>query len=347
VGRRFEPVWAHLAVPDRLLLMPRALITGVTGQDGKHLSELLLNKGYEVYGMVNGQRNDDSSLLKDEIPDVIQVRGDLTDSSSLVRVLDETRPDEIYNLGAISFVGMSFQQPELTANITGLGVLRLLEAIRATKMDSATKIYQASSSEMFGKVQQVPQNESTPFYPRSPYGVSKVFAHQACVNYREAYGMHISCGILFNHEGERRGPEFVTRKISQGVARISLGVESQISLGDLTPKRDWGYAGDYVEAMWLMLQQNDPDDYVIATGETHSVKEFITEALKAANLDGKPEDYVKQDAKFMRPSEVHLLVGDASKAREKLGWIPKVHFEELVKIMVNHDIEAESRKLGR
>jgi GDPmannose 4,6-dehydratase len=327
--------------------MPRALITGVTGQDGKHLSELLLSKGYEVYGMVNGQRNDDSSLLTAEIPDVIQVRGDLTDSSSLVRVLDETKPDEVYNLGAISFVGMSFQQPELTANITGLGVLRLLEAVRATKMESATKIYQASSSEMFGKVQQVPQNESTPFYPRSPYGVSKVFAHQACVNYREAYGMHISCGILFNHEGERRGPEFVTRKISQGVARISLGAENYINLGDLTPKRDWGYAGDYVEAMWLMLQQDDPDDYVIATGETHSVREFIIEALKVANLDGTPEDYVKQDSRFMRPSEVDLLVGDASKAREKLGWTPKVHFKDLVKLMVSHDIEAESRKLGR
>jgi GDPmannose 4,6-dehydratase len=327
--------------------MVRALITGVTGQDGKHLSELLLSKGYEVYGMINGQRNDDAGLLKDEIPDVIQVRGDLTDSSSLVRVLDETRPDEIYNLGAISFVGMSFQQPELTANITGLGVLRLLEAVRARKMDSSTKIYQASSSEMFGKVQQVPQNESTPFYPRSPYGVSKVFAHQACVNYREAYGMHISCGILFNHEGERRGPEFVTRKISQGVARISLGVESHISLGDLTPKRDWGYAGDYVQAMWLMLQQDDPDDYVIATGETHSVREFIAEALKAANLDGTVEDYIKQDSRFMRPSEVDLLVGDASKAREKLGWVPKVRFNELVKLMVHHDIKAETRKLGR
>jgi GDPmannose 4,6-dehydratase len=327
--------------------MPRALITGVTGQDGKHLSELLLSKGYEVYGMVNGQRNDDSSLLKDEIPDVFQVRGDLTDSSSLVRVLDETRPDEIYNLGAISFVGMSFQQPELTANITGLGVLRLLEAVRATKIESSTKIYQASSSEMFGKVQQVPQNESTPFYPRSPYGVSKVFAHQACVNYREAYGMHISCGILFNHEGERRGPEYVTRKISQGVAKISLGAQTHITLGDLTPKRDWGYAGDYVQAMWLMLQQEDPDDYVIATGETHSVRDFINEALKVANLEGIAEDYVIQDAKFMRPSEVDLSVGDASKAREKLGWIPKVHFNELVKLMVKHDIDAESRKLGR
>lgn len=324
--------------------MKTALITGVTGQDGKHLSELLLSKGYKVFGMVNGQRNDESNHLSSEFPQLMQVRGDLTDSSSLSRVLQETRPDEIYNLGAISFVGMSFQQPELTANITGLGVLRLLEAIRSSKLTNSVKVYQASSSEMFGKVRSVPQNELTPYYPRSPYGVSKVFAHQACVNYREAYGMHISCGILFNHEGERRGPEFVTRKISQGVARIALGLQEKITLGDLTPKRDWGYAGDYVVAMWKMLQQETPDDYVIATGKTHSVREFVEVALTAANLDGAVEDFVLQDAKFFRPSEVDLLVGDASKAREKLGWEPRVPFKELVNRMVQHDLKLESQK---
>jgi GDPmannose 4,6-dehydratase len=319
--------------------MSRALITGVTGQDGRHLSELLLAKGYEVFGMVNGQRQDDSILLANEFPDVRQVRGDLTDSSSLTRVLELAKPDEIYNLGAISFVGMSFQQPELTANVTGLGVLRLLEAVRAAKLERSVRFYQASSSEMFGKVKEVPQNESTSFYPRSPYGVAKVFAHHACVNYREAYGMHISCGILFNHEGERRGPEFVTRKITQGVARIKLGVQEKISLGDLTPKRDWGYAGDYVEAMWLMLQQSTPDDFVISTGETHSVREFIECALSAAELSGEVEDYVTFDSKFTRPSEVDLLVGDSTKARSKLGWKPKVTFEELVQRMVENDIK--------
>jgi GDPmannose 4,6-dehydratase len=240
---------------------------------------------------------------------------------------------------------MSFQQPELTANITGLGVLRLLEAIRSSKMTNSVKVYQASSSEMFGKVRAVPQDELTPFYPRSPYGVAKVFAHQACVNYREAYGMHISCGILFNHEGERRGPEFVTRKISQGVARIALGLQENITLGDLTPKRDWGYAGDYVVAMWKMLKQENPDDYVIATGETHSVRDFIELALKAANLDGKVEDYVLQDPKFFRPSEVDLLVGDASKAKAKLDWEPTLSFSDLVYKMVESDLALESKNI--
>lgn len=320
--------------------MPRALITGVTGQDGRHLSALLLTKGYEVFGMVNGQRQDDSTLLTNEFPDVVQVRGDLTDSSSLARVLEFTKPDEIYNLGAISFVGMSFQQPELTANVTGLGVLRLLEAVRATKIEGSVRIYQASSSEMFGKVQEVPQNENTSFYPRSPYGVAKVFAHHACVNYREAYKMHISCGILFNHEGERRGPEFVTRKITQGIASIKLGKMEKIVLGDLSPMRDWGYAGDYVEAMWLMLQQDNADDYVISTGITHSVRDFVECAISVAELPGEVEDYVAFDPKFTRPSEVDLLVGDSTKARTKLGWEPKVTFEELVKKMVENDIEV-------
>jgi GDPmannose 4,6-dehydratase len=297
--------------------------------------------------MVNGQRNVESNLLSLEFPSVKQVRGDLTDSSSLARILEEIAPDEIYNLGAISFVGMSFQQPELTANITGLGVLRLLEAIRATKMTNSVKVYQASSSEMFGKVRSVPQNEETSFYPRSPYGVAKVFAHQTCVNYREAYGMHISCGILFNHEGERRGPEFVTRKISQGIARISLGLQEKITLGDLTPKRDWGYAGDYVVAMWKMLQQETPDDYVIATGKTHSVREFIEHAIAEAKLNGSVEDFVIQDQKFFRPSEVDLLIGDASKAKKKLGWAPHVTFPELVSKMVKNDFELESQKIRR
>lgn len=325
--------------------MPTALITGVAGQDGRHLAELLISKGYTVFGMLNGQRNDSSISIASEFPQIVQVRGDLADSSSLVRVLEETQPDEIYNLAAISFVGMSFLQPELTANITGLGVLRLLEAIRSTKLNDKVRFYQASSSEMFGKVQSVPQSEKTPFYPRSPYGVSKVFAHQACVNYREAYGMHISCGILFNHEGERRGSEFVTRKITKAVARIKLGLQNEIRLGDLTPKRDWGYAGDYVQAMWKMLQMDNPDDYVIATGKTHSVEEFLTLAFECVGLEKHISDYVIRDERFTRPSEVDLLIGDNSKAREILDWEPKVTFQELVRRMVEHDLKTEMNKL--
>jgi len=327
--------------------MPTALITGVAGQDGRHLAELLISKGYTVFGMINGQRNDSSISIATEFPQVIQVRGDLADSSSLVRVLEETMPDEIYNLAAISFVGMSFLQPELTANITGLGVLRLLESVRSTKLDDKVRFYQASSSEMFGKVQSVPQTEKTPFYPRSPYGVAKVFAHQACVNYREAYGMHISCGILFNHEGERRGTEFVTRKISQGVARIKLGLQNEIRLGDLSPNRDWGYAGDYVQAMWKMLQMESPDDYVIATGETHSVEEFLTLAFECVGLEKHISDYVVKDERFTRPSEVDLLIGDNSKARKVLNWQPKVTFQELVRRMVEHDLKVELKKIEK
>ena len=295
--------------------------------------------------MLNGQRGDGAQLVAKELPSVLQVRGDLADSSSLARVLEETQPDEVYNLAAISFVGLSFSQPELTANVTGIGVLRMLEALRNTKMHEKVRFYQASSSEMFGKVQTVPQNEKTVFYPRSPYGVAKAFAHYSCVNYREAYGMHISSGILFNHEGEKRGLEFVTRKITNGVARIKLGLQTEIRLGDLTPRRDWGYAGDYVEAMWLMLQQDIPDDYVIATGETHSVQNFVDLAFKAAGLEGESSKYVKRDERFVRPSEVDLLVGDASKAHSKLGWKPKVGFEELVKRMVENDIKIESSKI--
>ena len=263
----------------------------------------------------------------------------MTDFSSLVRAIDFCKPSELYNLGAISFVDFSFKQPELTANVTGLGAVRLLEAIRTLGAEKELNFYQASSSEMYGRVLGAPQTESTPFYPRSPYGVAKVYAHQICGNYRELYGMHISCGILFNHEGEYRGEEFVTRKITKSVARIIQGKLDKIRLGTLDPKRDWGYAGDYVEAMWLMLQQQTPDDYVVATGKTHSVRDFLSSAIKAAGLKGEPEDYVIIDDNFKRPAEVDLLVGDASKAKKVLGWEPKVNFEELVSRMVNHDLK--------
>lgn len=280
-------------------------------------------------------------------PTVQLIRGDLTDFSSLLQVIKETSPDEIYNLGAISFVGMSFQQPELTANITGLGALRMLEAVRKSGIQKTIKFYQASSSEMFGKVQETPQNEITPFYPRSPYGVAKTFAHYTCINYREAYGMHISCGILFNHEGEYRGHEFVTRKITSNVARIKLGLQERFSLGALEPKRDWGYAGDFVEAMWLMTQQDTSDTFVIATGETHSVRDFLESALECAGLDKNIEKYVDFDKEMIRPSEVDLLVGDASKAQKILGWKPKVNFAKLVEIMVENDLRIESGNLRK
>ena len=320
--------------------MKRALITGITGQDGFHLTELLQSKGYKIFGLLNGQRNSRVLEFSSKFPNVEMLEGDLTDFSSLMRAIDISKPNELYNLGAISFVGLSFKQPELTANVTGLGPLRLLEAIRTLGAEKDIKFYQASSSEMFGKVLQVPQNETTPFYPRSPYGVAKVYAHQICVNYRESYGMHVSCGILFNHEGEYRGEEFVTRKITKSLAQIMQGKLDKIRLGTLEPKRDWGYAGDYVEAMWLMMQQQTPDDYVIATGKTHSVRDFLASAIKAAGLKGEPEDYVVIDDNFKRPAEVDLLVGDASKAKKVLGWEPKVNFEELVSRMVNHDIKV-------
>ena len=320
----------------------KALITGVTGQDGMHLAELLLEKNYEVYGLVNGQREANGEKLSSEYPNVIQVRGDLTDFGSLTKVLSRVEPDEVYNLGAISFVGVSFRQPEMTANVTGLGALRLLEAIRSLGLESHSKVYQASSSEMFGKVREVPQKETTPFHPRSPYGVAKTFAHYTCVNYREAYDMHVSCGILFNHEGERRGFEFVTRKISSTVAKIKLGKSKELRLGTLEPKRDWGYAGDYVEAMYLMLQQDKPDDYVIATGEAHSVGDFAKLAFEVAGIKNGIEKYVKIDDEFKRPSEVDLLIGDSSKAREQLGWSPKVNFQTLVQLMVENDLRLES-----
>jgi GDPmannose 4,6-dehydratase len=322
--------------------MPTALITGITGQDGHHLTRLLLQKNYEVHGVVNGQRNSREESFARLFPEAKLYRGDLTDFSSLLQIIDRVQPREIYNLGAISFVGMSFQQPELTANITGLGALRLLEAVRQVDSNNQIRFYQASSSEMFGKVRQTPQNELTPFHPRSPYGVAKTFAHYTCVNYREAYGIHASCGILFNHEGEFRGHEFVTRKITSNIARIKLGKQARFSLGDLSPRRDWGYAQDYVEAMWLMLQQENPDDYVIATGETHKVSEFVEAALRTAGLNGAIEDYVDFDKEMVRPSEVDLLVGDGTKAKESLGWVPKTSFKELVALMVENDLKIES-----
>ena len=318
--------------------MKRVLITGITGQDGFHLTELLESKGYKIFGLLNGQRNSRVLEFSNKFPGVEMLEGDLTDFSSLMRAIDISKPNELYNLGAISFVGLSFKQPELTANVTGLGPLRLLEAIRTLGAEKEIKFYQASSSEMFGKVQQVPQTETTSFYPRSPYGVAKVYAHQICVNCSESYGMHVSCGILFNHEGEYRGEEFVTRKITKGVSEIVKGNLKKIRLGTLEPKRDWGYAGDYVEAMWLMLQQDIPDDYVIATGQTHSVREFLELAVKYAGLIGPPEDFVEIDENFKRPAEVDLLVGDSSKALKKLGWQPRMSFNQLVKKMVDNDL---------
>ena len=319
--------------------MKTALITGITGQDSFHLTELLLGKEYKIYGLLSGIKTSRAIEFSKKFPNVVFIEGNLTDSSSLIKSIEISKPDEIYNLGGISFVGLSFKQPELTADVTGLGPLRLLEAIRTLGMEKDIRFYQASSSEMFGKVQQVPQTETTNFYPRSPYGVAKVYAHQICVNYRESYGMHISCGILFNHEGEYRREEYVTRKITKGVADIVNKRIKKISLGNLESKRDWGYAGDYVEAMWLMLQQQNPDDYVIATGVTHSVREFLELAISYAGLKGTVEDYVEVDEDLIRPVDVELLVGDATKARHALGWSPKVKFEDLVKKMVNHDLK--------
>jgi GDPmannose 4,6-dehydratase len=324
--------------------MPTALITGITGQDGHHLTRFLLGKGYTVAGLVNGQRNSREDSFSHLFPEVTLAQGDLTDFSSLLQIVHEIQPDEIYNLGAISFVGLSFKQPELTANVTGLGALRLLEAVRKVGGEKSMRFYQASSSEMFGKVRETPQTELTPFHPRSPYGVAKTFAHYTCVNYREAYGMHISSGILFNHEGEYRGHEFVTRKITSNVAKIKLGLQDKFSLGDLSPQRDWGYAGDYVEAMWKMTQVENASDYVIATGKTRSVRDFVIAALTAAGLEPDVDKYVSYDQTMKRPSEVDLLVGDASKASKELGWEPSTTFEELVGLMVENDLKIESSR---
>lgn len=322
--------------------MKTALITGITGQDGHHLTKFLLGKNYQIVGIVSGQRKEKAVKFLDRFPQVKLISGDLADFGSLLNIIDEVAPDEIYNLGAISFVGLSFLQPEITANVTGLGALRILEAVRKLDKDRKTRIYQASSSEMFGQVRQSPQNELTPFHPRSPYGVAKTFAHYTSVNYREAYGMHISCGILFNHEGEFRGHEFVTRKISSNIAKIKLGKSKSFSLGSLEPKRDWGYAGDFVEAMWLMVQQQEPSDYVISTGEVHSVKDFVLEAMKVAGLGSDLNRFVTYDEDMTRPSEVSILLGDCTKAKEILGWTPRVSFEQLVHLMVENDLILEA-----
>lgn len=325
--------------------MPRAFITGITGQDGQHLAEFLHGKGYEVFGMMKGQNNPRALQIRDEFPYVELVPGDLADLTSLVSALEHVRPDEVYNLGAVSFVAISFNQAELTSNITGLGVLRMLEAIRIVggTQNNPIRFYQASSSEMFGKVREVPQTELTPFHPRSPYGCAKVFGHDITVNYRESYGIFACSGILFNHEGPRRGLEFVTRKITNTAARIKLGLESELVMGNLDAKRDWGYAGDYVRAMWMMLQQDQPDDYVVATGETHSIEEFLTLAFEEVGLgDWRP--YVRQDPRFFRPAEVDLLIGDPTKAQDKLGWRREVDFPGLVKMMVAHDLATEESR---
>ena len=322
--------------------MPRALITGVTGQDGLYLGEFLAAKGYEVFGMIRGQANPKIPVVEQVIPSVQLLEGDLRDLSSLIAVLETAQPDEIYNLGAMSFVGLSFKQPELTGDITGMGVLRLLEAARIQgAMGRGARFYQASSSEMFGEVHESPQDEKTLFHPRSPYGVAKVFGHYTTQNYRESYDAWACSGILFNHESPRRGFEFLTRKVTRAVARISLGKQDVLTIGNMDVSRDWGFAGDYVQAMWLMLQQEQPDDYVIATGESHSVRELLDVAFKHAGIgDWRP--YVVQDERFFRPADVDLLVGDASKARERLGWSPEVDFRELIGMMVDADLQRET-----
>ena len=321
--------------------MPSALITGITGQDGLYLAELLLAKGYDVHGLIRGQNNPRRELVEKVVPDVRLHNGDLTDLSSLMRAMRDAQPDEVYNLGAISFVAYSWENAFVTSDVTGMGVLNVLEAVRLHAGDdpSSIRFYQASSSEMFGKVQEVPQSEKTLLWPRSPYGVSKVYGHYMTINYRESYGMHASSGILFNHESPRRGPEFVTRKISQAVARIHLGQLDSMALGNLDAQRDWGYAGDYVEAMWRMLQQDEADDYVIATGETHSIRDFLDLAFAHVGIDDWTK-HVTQDPRFMRPAEVELLIGDAAKAKDRLGWTPTVSFPELVAMMVDSDIAA-------
>ncbi|GAC1441650.1 MAG: GDP-mannose 4,6-dehydratase [Mycobacteriales bacterium] len=326
--------------------MKRALITGVTGQDGLYLTELLLGKGYHVVGLVRGQNNPKLPLLQKEFPELEVVTGDLLDLSSLMRAFQVARPDEVYNLGAISFVAYSWENAHLTSDVTGKGVLNMLEATRLYAGDDVERVrfYQASSSEMFGKVQEVPQRENTLLWPRSPYGVAKVFGHYMTINYRESYGMHASSGILFNHESPRRGPEFVTKKVTQAVARISLGLQDKLALGNLDAKRDWGFAGDYVKAMWLMMQQDVADDYVVATGETHSIRELLDVAFARVGIEDW-QRYVFQDPAFFRPAEVDLLVGDPAKARELLGWKPEVGFTELVHMMVDFDV-AEQKQLG-
>jgi len=321
----------------------KALITGITGQDGSYLAELLLEKGYEVHGLVRRSSSFNTWRIDHVRDQLVLHYGDLVDQNSLARALEALQPDEVYNLAAQSHVKVSFEMPEYTTDVTALGVLRLLDAVR--DLGIKARVYQAGSSEMFGLVQENPQTEKTPFHPRSPYGVSKVYGHWLAVNYRESYGMQVSNGILFNHESPRRGENFVTRKITMAVAAIKQGREKQLKLGNLDAKRDWGYAKDYVDAMWRILQQEKPGDYVIATGETHSVREFCQEAFGAAGLDWK--DFVKVDPKYFRPAEVDMLLGDASKARRELGWSPKVTFKELAKLMVEADLESAGKHPDR
>lgn len=327
----------------------KALITGITGQDGSYLTELLLEKGYEVHGIIRRSSSFNTERI-DHIysdPHIENTKlflhyGDLSDSSNICRIIEKVAPDEIYNLGAQSHVRVSFDTPEYTGDVVGLGTLRLLDAIKDTQIN--TKFYQASSSELYGKVQEIPQKETTPFYPRSPYAVAKLYSYWITVNYRESYNMFNCNGILFNHESPRRGETFVTRKITKALAKIVAGKQDKLYLGNLDAKRDWGYAKDYVEAMWLMLQQDTPDDYVIATGQTYSVKDFLVESFKAVNLDW--EKYVEIDPRYFRPAEVELLIGDPTKAKEKLNWTAKTSFKELVKIMVEADLAAEGISLG-
>jgi len=324
--------------------VPRALITGITGQDGLYLGEFLAAKGYEVFGLVRGQSNPKVSIVEQIIPSIQLLEGDLRDLPSLISAIELAQPDEVYNLGAISFVGLSWKQAELTGEITGLGVLRMLEAIRIATQNEMSRVrfYQASSSEMFGKVRETPQRESTAFHPRSPYGVAKTFGHYMTVNYRESYDAFACSGILFNHESPRRGYEFVTRKVTRAVARIALGVQDSVALGNLEAGRDWGFAGDYVEAMWLMLQQDVADDYVVATGETHSIRDLLDVAFARVGIDDWSA-YVVQDPRFFRPAEVDMLIGDASHARDRLGWKPKVEFRALIEMMVDSDLEIEKQ----
>jgi GDPmannose 4,6-dehydratase len=320
--------------------MKSALITGVTGQDGTYLAEHLQSQGYNVYGLVHGQNNPRLAAIERIAPGIEFVEGDLLDQSSLIAALETCQPMEVYNLGAMSFVGLSFKQAALTGEVTGLGVTRMLDAIRT--VNPQIKFYQASSSEMFGKVRETPQTESTAFHPRSPYGVAKVYGHYITVNYRESYGIYACSGILFNHESPRRGMEFVTRKITNGVAKIKLGLQKQLTLGNMDAQRDWGFAGDYVRAMHLMMQQDEADDYVIATGETHSVREFCE--LAFARVDLNWEEHVVSDPRFMRPAEVDVLIGDASKARRQLGWSPTVSFPDLVASMVDNDLRLQEKQ---
>lgn len=326
--------------------MPRALITGITGQDGLYLAEFLTEKGYEVFGMVRGQQNPKIPIVEEVIPSVRLVEGDLRDLSSLLGVLEVAQPDEVYNLGAMSFVGLSFRQPELTGDITGMGVLRILEAVRIHTRGRMERVrfYQASSSEMFGAAYESPQRETTQFHPRSPYGVAKVFGHYITQNYRESYNAWACSGILFNHESPRRGFEFLTRKVTHAVARIALGRQEVLAVGNMDVSRDWGFAGDYVRAMWLMLQQDEPDDYVIATGESHTMRELLEIAFSRVGID-EWRPYVVQDPRFFRPADISILLGDASKAQAKLGWKPQVHFRQLIEMMVDADLESEKAQV--